>query len=75
MNTRRWPLGVFGLVLVLLGGIFALQGADVIGGSSMMSGNSSYVYLGVLLLVIGFLMIIVSAFQSEGQGPVKERTV
>jgi hypothetical protein len=40
-----------------LGAVFALQGANVIGGSAVMSGNSTYIYVGALVAFIGVAMI------------------
>lgn len=51
---------VVGVLVLLMGTIFALQGADVIGGSSLMSGNSEYIYIGGVVAVIGLLVILLS---------------
>ncbi|MGA2665780.1 MAG: hypothetical protein ABSF83_12650 [Nitrososphaerales archaeon] len=40
-----------------MGAVFALQGANVIGGSAVMSGNSTYIYVGALVAFIGVAMI------------------
>jgi len=52
---------IVGLLLLLFGTIFALQGANVIKGSAVMSGNSTYIYVGGVLAVIGLIMITVGA--------------
>jgi hypothetical protein len=52
---------VFGALLLLFGTGFALQGANIIKGSSVMSGNSTYIYVGGVLAVIGLAMMIVGA--------------
>ena len=49
---------VVGLLLLIFGTIFALQGANVIKGSSVMSGNSTYIYVGAVLAVIGLILMI-----------------
>jgi len=54
----RWALIVVGILLLIFGTIFALQGANVIKGSSVMSGNSAYIYVGGALAVIGLIMLI-----------------
>ena len=61
MAARRWASIVVGLLLLLFGTIFALQGANVIKGSAVMSGDSTYIYVGGLLAVIGLALIIVGA--------------
>lgn len=58
METRKWILIVVGILLVIFGTVFALQGANVIGGSSLMSGNSMYIYVGGVLAVIGVIMLV-----------------
>jgi hypothetical protein len=50
---------IVGLLLLLFGTVFALQGANVIKGSALMSGNSTYIYVGGVLAVIGLAMMIV----------------
>ena len=59
MAARSWAAIIVGLLLVLFGTVFALQGANVIGGSSVMSGNSTYIYVGAVLVVVGFIVMIV----------------
>ena len=48
---------VVGILLALAGLVFALQGAGVIGGSSLMSGNSMYIYVGAVVLIIGLILL------------------
>lgn len=43
---------IVGVVLVLLGGLWTLQGANVLGGS-VMSGQSQWLYIGLAALVVG----------------------
>ena len=49
---------VIGLLLVLFGSVFALQGANVITGSALMSGNSTYIYVGAALVLIGLILLV-----------------
>jgi hypothetical protein len=39
-----------------MGVVFALQGANVIGGSQLMSGNSAYIYVGSGVVIVGILL-------------------
>lgn len=48
---------IVGILLVLAGLVFALQGAGVIGGSALMSGNSTYIYVGVVVAIIGLILL------------------
>ena len=43
---------IIGIVLILLGGLWILQGSNVVGGS-VMSGESQWLYTGIVLLVVG----------------------
>ncbi|MDG6899070.1 MAG: hypothetical protein JRM91_01690 [Nitrososphaerota archaeon] len=48
-------LGVFGIILLLLGTVFALQGDGMIGGSSM-TGVPFWIYAGSIIALVGVLM-------------------
>ncbi len=43
---------IIGIVLILLGAVWTLQGANVLAGS-VMSGQSQWLYIGIALLVVG----------------------
>ena len=47
---------VAGIALVLVGGIWFLQGIDVLGGSSM-TGNPFWAYVGAPMVVVGVLLL------------------
>jgi len=53
--VRNWLLGVGGVVLIIAGGVWSLQGFGVIGGS-FMSGNSIWAIIGPVVAVIGLGM-------------------
>ncbi len=57
--VRSWGLTIFGLVLVILGTIFALQGANLFPGRSFMNGDPTYIYVGGVLAVIGLILVAV----------------
>lgn len=46
-----------GAILAVLGTVFALQGVGLIGGSQLMDGNSSFIYIGTLISAIGIVVI------------------
>jgi protein-S-isoprenylcysteine O-methyltransferase Ste14 len=54
----RTAVVAVGILILLAGTVFALQGANVIGGSSMMNWSSTWIYVGGLLAVIGVLVTI-----------------
>jgi hypothetical protein len=43
---------IVGVVLVLLGGPWTLQGSNVLAGSAM-SGQSQWLYIGLIAVVVG----------------------
>ncbi len=49
----RWTLVVVGGLLIVVGGVWMLQGAGVIGGS-FMSGSSLWFVIGLICVLIGF---------------------
>ena len=57
MSAGRTASVVVGLLLVIFGSVFALQGVGVIGGS-FMSNNPTYIYVGGALVVVGLLLLI-----------------
>jgi hypothetical protein len=59
---------VVGILLLLAGTVFALQGANVIGGSSAMNGSSTWIYVGGLLAVIGLLIAIMGFASKSSRG-------
>jgi hypothetical protein len=64
MNSRKAALAAVGLIVLLMGIVFALQGANVIGGSALMSGNSTYIYVGGVVAIAG-LVILLLGFRSS----------
>ena len=55
---RNWLVAVVGVVLVVVGVFWALQGFGTIGGS-FMSNNSTFEIVGPVIAVIGLLLAIV----------------
>ena len=60
MPIRRKITLLLGLALVFLGIIWSLQGSGAIGGSAIMSDNPTFIYVGSLVSLIGFLLLIAS---------------
>ena len=54
---RGWTLMVFGLLAVVLGGLWTLQGLDLVGGS-MMSGVRVWAMIGPAVVLIGLILIV-----------------
>ena len=57
METRKLAMVIVGILLVLAGLVFSLQGAGVIMGSALMSGNSTYIYVGAVVAIIGLILL------------------
>lgn len=48
---------IVGIVLILLGGTWTLQGANILKGSPIMSGQSQWLWIGLVVAVIGVLTL------------------
>lgn len=60
------PLGIaLGVLMALMGGLWTLQGLDVIGGSAM-SGESLWAIVGPIVAGLGVALVIVSARRRAG---------
>ncbi|MFE5408138.1 hypothetical protein [Microbacterium sp. NPDC056569] len=51
-----WPFLVPGVILVLVGLVWTLQGFNVLGGSAM-SGSALWATIGPIVLVVGLALI------------------
>jgi len=61
MNSQKLALQVVGVLLLLAGIVFSLQGANIITGSSLMSGNSTYIYVGAIVAIVGLALLALSS--------------
>lgn len=57
LRSSSLGLGIVGVLLLLAGTVFALQGDGIIGGSSM-TGVSFWIYAGSVIAVIGVIFIV-----------------
>lgn len=57
MRAAKWVLVIVGILVLLAGVVFSLQGANVIGGSALMSGNSTWIYIGAVVAIIGLVLV------------------
>jgi len=53
----RWVGPVVGVLLVLLGGLWILQGVGVVGGS-FMTGSRLWLVIGLVLVVAGVALLL-----------------
>jgi uncharacterized RDD family membrane protein YckC len=56
----KWVLLVVGVLLVLTGILWTLQGLDVVGGSAM-SGVTLWAIVGPIVAVLGLVLAVVGA--------------
>jgi cation transporter-like permease len=70
MSTRtgRIALIVVGVIAIVVGGVFAGQGLNLIPGSSM-TGDRKWLYIGLVILIVGVILVMVGARRStNGSG-------
>ena len=60
MVMGQWIGRIVGVVLVLVGGLWALQGLGVIGGS-VMTGSTAWLVIGVVTVLVGLAVLVPSA--------------
>ncbi len=70
MSALRWVLIVVGIFMMLVGTVFALQGDNMVGGSSLMDGNSMYIYIGGVVAVIGLLLVAGGIVAGRSRGKI-----
>jgi hypothetical protein len=58
---KVWGSLVGGVVLVLLGVLWTLQGLDLLGGSGGMNGQKAWAVIGPTVGVVGLILIAVGA--------------
>jgi hypothetical protein len=56
----RWIFIIIGVLMVLAGAVWTLQGLDVLGGSAM-SGDTTWAIVGPIVLVVGLIALLVGA--------------
>ena len=61
----KWVFLVVGVLLVLTGILWTLQGLDVIGGSGM-SGVTTWAVIGPIVAVIGLVLAVVGVRRKAG---------
>jgi len=59
LSVARWVGLIVGVLLVLLGGVWALQGIGLLLGSPM-TGVSFWMWAGIVLVIVGIVLVSVS---------------
>lgn len=44
---------IIGVILILFGRIWTLQGANILKGSAVMSGQSQWIWIGLVVILLG----------------------
>jgi hypothetical protein len=63
-----WALMASGLLAVVLGALWTLQGLDVVGGS-VMSGVGVWAVVGPVVAVAGLVLIVLGVRRRNNAGP------
>jgi len=64
--VRSLVLVIVGAVVVLLGGVWALQGSGVIGGSAM-TDSTTWLVVGIVVVAVGAVLIFFGARPTRGR--------
>ena len=72
MNSRfgRIALVTIGLIAVIIGGVFAGQGLNLIPGS-FMTGDRMWFFIGVVVAVVGVTLVVLGLRRPRAGGPGK----
>ncbi len=57
----RWVLIIVGILFVLLGAVWVLQGTNVLTQSAVMSGNSLWTVIGAIVGAVGIVLTVLGA--------------
>ncbi|MBO0848830.1 MAG: hypothetical protein J2P20_05175 [Pseudonocardia sp.] len=63
---RRWLVVVLGVILVLIGAVWTLQGANLLAGS-FMTGSRTWLVIGLIVLVAGVALLVRSLRPRPGR--------
>ncbi|WP_329068877.1 hypothetical protein [Amycolatopsis sp. NBC_01480] len=63
MKAQRWISLVAGVILLLIGVLWTLQGSNVITGSGM-SGQKLWFLIGLVAAVVGIVLLVAGARRS-----------
>lgn len=69
----KWALTIVGVVLILMGGVWILQGLNVL-PIGFMAGQMQYALLGAILVVIGIGLLVFSLRRRKGLAAPDEAT-
>jgi multisubunit Na+/H+ antiporter MnhB subunit len=56
MTPRRWLQGILGILLLVFGVLWALQGLNIVGGS-FMTGQTMWLVIGIIVALLGVWLL------------------
>ncbi|MGA2641587.1 MAG: hypothetical protein ABSG21_11880 [Spirochaetia bacterium] len=56
----KWILIIVGILLILLGGVWVLQGTHVL-TQGVMAGDMKWTYIGGILAAVGIVLLVIGA--------------
>jgi hypothetical protein len=68
MVKSSWPWLTGGLLALVLGALWTLQGLDLLGGSSM-SGVTMWAVIGPIVAIAGLVLIIIGVRKRSNTAP------
>jgi hypothetical protein len=63
-EKMKWVLNIIGVLLILVGIVWILQGINILPGS-IMSGQIQYTYYGLILDLVGIALLVVANRRSK----------
>lgn len=66
-RTGRIALVIVGVIAIVVGGVFAGQGLNLIPGSSM-TGDRTWLYIGAVIVIVGIILVRFGFRRSEVNG-------
>jgi len=63
MKITKLIATIFGILLILAGGTFALQGMNVITTRSVMRGNPDWIVYGGAMVIVGVIVVAAANWQ------------
>jgi uncharacterized membrane protein YidH (DUF202 family) len=64
----RIVASIIGIIMVVMGLVWTLQGANILGGS-VMSGHTQWLYVGIAVVLVG--LVLLYWFNIRGRRPLR----
>ena len=61
----KWGLSIVGIVLILFGGLWTLQGMNIV-RNSFMTGKIQWAIIGILMLLAGLALVVFANRRHKG---------